>query len=175
MDFESLSKPRGKTFQKKSKYFFSKPVNKENKKRTAMNYNWIKISDLSKVENLIKLAQRDIRTYGARKTSAEVQNENSAENISEQAQEMADTQREFNESTARLATLTVGSPAHKEEVVKFKKIDAKLSEMQLENETSGEENLLKREYSQAKTAALLATAIEFEAGGQARKAQLLAG
>lgn len=140
-----------------------------------MNYNWIKISELSKVENLIKLAQRDIRTYGARKTSAEVQNENSAENISEQAQEMADTQREFDESTARLATLTVGSPAHKEEVVKFKKIDAKLSEMQLENETSGEENLLKREYSQAKTAALLATAIEFEAGGQARKAQLLAG
>ena len=175
MDFESLSKPRGKTFQKKSKYFFSKPVNKENKKRTAMNYNWIKISELSKVENLIKLAQRDIRTYGARKTSAEVQNENSAENISEQAQEMADTQREFDESSARLATLTVGSPAHKEEVVKFKKIDAKLSEMQLENETSGEENLLKREYSQAKTAALLATAIEFEAGGQARKAQLLAG
>jgi hypothetical protein len=175
MDFESLSKPRGKTFQKKSKYFFSKPVNKENKKRTAMNYNWIKISELSKVENLIKLAQRDIRTYGARKTSAEVQNENSAENISEQAQEMADTQREFDESTARLATLTVGSPAHKEEVVKFKKIDAKLSEMQLENETSGEENLLKREYSQAKTAALLATAIEFEAGGQARKAQILAG
>jgi hypothetical protein len=140
-----------------------------------MNYNWIKISELSKVENLIKLAQRDIRTYGARKTSAEVQNENSAENISEQAQEMADTQREFDESGARLATLTVGSPAHKEEVVKFKKIDAKLSEMQLENETSGEENLLKREYSQAKPAALLAAAIEFEAGGQARKTQILAG
>ena len=140
-----------------------------------MIYNWLKISDLLKVENLIKLAQRDIRTYGARKTSAEVNNENSAENISEQAKEMADTQREFDESTARLATLTPGSTAHKEEVVKFKKIDAKLSEMQLDNETSGEETLLRKEYSQAKTAALLATAIEFEAGAQARKAQILAG
>ena len=140
-----------------------------------MIYNFLRITDLLKVENLIRLAQRDIRTYSARKTSAEVKNENSAENISEQAQEMTDTQREFDESTAKLLTLTAGSKQHKEEVVKFKKIDAKLSEMQLDNETSGEETLLKKEYSQAKTAALLATAVEFEAGGQGSKAQILAG
>ena len=140
-----------------------------------MVYNWIRITELSKVESLIRLAQRDIRTYSARKNSAEVQNENSAENISDQALEMADTQREFDESTTKIAGLVTGTPQYKEEVVKFKKLDAKLSEMQLDNETSGEETLLKREYSQGKTAALLATAIEFEAGGQARKTQILAG
>ena len=140
-----------------------------------MVYNWIRITELSKVESLIRLAQRDIRTYSARKNSAEVQNENSTENISDQALEMADTQREFDESTTKIAGLVTGTPQYKEEVVKFKKLDAKLSEMQLDNETSGEETLLKREYSQGKTAALLATAIEFEAGGQARKTQILAG
>ena len=140
-----------------------------------MIFNWLKITDLIKIENLIKFAQREIRNYSARKTSAEVRNENSAENISEHAQEILDTRAALDASTALLATYPAGSKNYKEEMGNNKKLDTRLYLLELDTETTNEEVLLKKEYSKAKTESLLAVAVSFEAGAQARKVQLQGG
>jgi hypothetical protein len=137
-----------------------------------MNYSWSKIVDVVKVDNLIKKAQRDIRTYSARKNSAEVRNTNSAENISEREAEIQEAQAEFDSQTAKLAGQTPGTAQYNETLFKLKRADVRLFGLQLESNTTGEEALLEKEYGQAKTEALLAEAVEFEAGAQARKAEL---
>ena len=140
-----------------------------------MNYSWSKISDLVKIDNLIKRAQRDIRTYTSRKTAAEVKNENSAEDVSKQHVEIDEAQADFDELTAKLETLTAGSTTWNDTMYKLKKADTRLFGLKLDNETAGEDSLLSKEYGQGKTEALLAVAIDFEAGGQARKTQVQNG
>lgn len=141
----------------------------------TMNYSWNKIGDVSKVDSLIRRAQRDIRNYGARKTTAEVRNTNSAENLSDRTAEIQEAQEEFDSLTAKVATMTPESPNYKETMFKLKRADARLYGLLLESTTSGEEALLENEYAQGKTEALLTVALEFETGGKARKAELEGG
>ena len=137
-----------------------------------MIYSWFKITYPIKVNNLIKSAQKDIRTYTVRINSAEVQNENSSDSPDEHAQEIAETQADLDSTIAQLAVAVAGSPSHKTLVGKQKKLDSKLYDLHMDDEAVGEEALLLKEYRMGKNKALLAEAVKFEAEGQVQKTAL---
>ena len=137
-----------------------------------MEYNWLKITDINKVNDLLKIAQRDIRIYNSRKTVADVRNVNLEENSSEHAEELQEVQADLDASTAKLATLTAGTRQHAEETVNWKKLDLRKSQLDLDGETTGESSTLLKIYRSGKNELLLAEAIKFEAGGQAQKTAL---
>ena len=78
-----------------------------------MEIDWLSITDLDLVNKLIKAIQRDKRTYQARVNSADVRTENSAEDNSENANEMTDVQSQLDASNTRFATLVPETRSYK--------------------------------------------------------------
>ena len=137
-----------------------------------MEINWIQITDVTIVNNLIKIIQRDKRTYQAWINPAEVRTENSAEDNSENSDEMVDVQSQLIVSTDRNATLVPDSRKYKEESINFNKLQARKTQLELDGETVGEQAIAVRIYNLLKTKALLDLATGEETAGLAWKTAL---
>jgi len=137
-----------------------------------MEIKWNLITDLKIVNNLLKIILRDKRTYEVRINSAEVRTENSAEDNSENSDEMVDVQSQLIVSTDRIATLVPDSRKYKEESINFNKLQARKIQLELDGETVGEQAIAVRIYNLLKTKALLDLATAAETAGLARKTAL---
>ena len=137
-----------------------------------MEIKWNLITDLKIVNNLLKIILRDKRTYEVRINSAEVRTENSAEDNSENSDEMVDVQSQLIVSTDRIATLVPDTRKYKEESINFNKLQARKIQLELDGETVGEQAIAVRIYNLRKTKALLDLATAEETAGLARKTAL---
>ena len=140
-----------------------------------MQYNWLMIKDLAKIGDLITFAQKEVKKLTLRTGFKEFQIENSAENAIDLAAEISETQAELNATIASIPTFETDSLKQKEAIGKQKRLESQLYDLQMDSETAGEVALLKGQFYQSRTTALLAEANKFLAEAQARKTAIEAG
>jgi hypothetical protein len=140
-----------------------------------MNYSWTLIKDLVKVNQVITFAQKEVKTYSNRFNNKDLQNENSAQNTIDLAEEISETQSELNSVLVQIPTLTPDSIKYRETIGKKMRLESKLYDLQLDSETGGEVALVTGQYNQNRNAAQLAEANKLLSEAQARKAAIEAG
>jgi hypothetical protein len=140
-----------------------------------MNYSWTMIKDLVKINQLITFAQQEVRTLSVRIDNKDLQNENSARNAQDLANEITETQADLNACQAKLSTLTEGTIKYRQEIGLQKRLESRLYDLQLESETGGEIALITGQYNQNRNAAQLAEANKLLTEAQARKTAIEAG
>ncbi|HPI12240.1 MAG TPA: hypothetical protein PLK63_14445 [Catalimonadaceae bacterium] len=140
-----------------------------------MNYSWTLITDLVKINQVITFAQKEVKTYSNRFNNKDLQNENSAQNTIDLAEEISETQSELNSVLVLIPTLIPDSIKYREAIGKKMRLESKLYDLQLDSETGGEVALVTGQYNQNRNAAQLAEANKLLSEAQARKVAIEAG
>ena len=140
-----------------------------------MNYSWTLIKDLVKINQVITFAQKEVKTYSNRFNNKDLQNENSAQNTIDLAEEISETQSDLNSVLVQIPTLIPDSIKYREAIGKKMRLESKLYDLQLDSETGGEVALVTGQYNQNRNAVQLAEANKLLSEAQARKAAIEAG
>ena len=140
-----------------------------------MNYSWTLIKDLVKINQVITFAQKEVKTYSNRFNNKDLQNENSAQNTIDLAEEISETQSDLNSVLVQIPTLIPDSIKYREAIGKKMRLESKLYDLQLDSETGGEVALVTGQYNQNRNAAQLAESNKLLSEAQARKAAIEAG
>jgi len=140
-----------------------------------MNYSWTLITDLVKINQVITFAQKEVKTYSNRFNNKDLQNENSAQNTIDLAEEISETQSELNSVLVLIPTLIPDSIKYREAIGKKMRLESKLYDLQLDSETGGEVALVTGQYNQNRNAAQLVEANKLLSEAQARKVAIEAG
>lgn len=138
-----------------------------------MPYSISLITDPSQADEVIKIANRDIRNLEAREGIWKARSENSAEDTDEFNKEMTDDQNKLDEINAKLPTLPEGSQKKKEAIGQKMTLEAKIYNRAINKVQKNVVTILEREYDMEVNGRSLEAAKEFKGLVEARKAELL--
>jgi hypothetical protein len=136
----------------------------------AFNVSLIQLA--AEADELLRMAQRDKRNLGLRKDNITVRNLNSAEDVNERKAELTAAELDLANSTAKLATLTVGTDAYVLEKIKNLDLEGRVLRLKRADNKAGTVATLEQAYDLAAIEAELKVVDDFIAEVTARKAAL---
>lgn len=129
------------------------------------------IKQVSEVDHLIKIAERDQRTLDARKKSLQVRAANSTEDFNDNASELATAQAKLAAANTIIATLQDG-PDKEDEITKKLELELKIRKLSTSTTRLDAETIVEREYDVELIDAQLLVITNFITQLQALKATL---